>query len=256
MAATAVTPPARTSRKSNFLQSFALSRQHSMRKIPCMMRQKRVSLTQIIQQDLLEDDFLLDDETSGIFQNYISTDPNSCERKVASKLKTGIATGLFLDDSVKQLNVNQGYNDNLSVNCLRMKYPKPDDTMKGEEEPDCSIADAARFQEIFVDLASLHTAEMDAQTRHFLDDRFSTFLGEGEQEFKARLMDLVSDDTTLLSATAKDTAAYERIRKFLQDEMGLDSVNAVQKKEMEKSAKASWFHTFFFGSFPSNGRHL
>jgi hypothetical protein len=208
---------------TNFLRSFAVRDVLS----PTGRSKSRISVSESIQEDLALGDL---EQIDSIFQNYMSLDSSDEAAVAPTKLKTGIASGLFLDDSVKSLNINQAYPDHLSVNCLNMKFPKPE---YSDVEPDCGLGDAARFQEIFVDLASLHTASMNAQTRHVLDDRFSTFLGEGEKEFKTKLLNLLCTEESL-SSFAKDTAAYERLQRFLQEEMGLDSMSQSQKEAMEK----------------------
>jgi hypothetical protein len=55
-------------------------------------------------------------------------------------------------------------------------------TAAASSPPDKS--QAARFQEIFVDLVGMICTIDDAASRHVLDDLFDCFLGEGERAFK------------------------------------------------------------------------
>lgn len=88
-------------------------------------------------------------------------------------------------------------------------------TRRPKEPPDKPTA--ARFQEAFVDLIGLHCAVLDAESRHVLDERFDSFLGSGERDFKDALMRLMSAGFT---EDAKSTPAYRELEKTLRSKMG------------------------------------
>lgn len=106
----------------------------------------------------------------------------------------------------------------LSVNFI-CAHPRPDDE-KGAEKaarlpPD--KAAAARFQEVFVDYVGMQCASLDAASRHVLDDRFDSFLGKGEREFKQALMALMHDSMT---EDARRTPAFRALDEMLRSKMG------------------------------------
>jgi uncharacterized membrane protein YgcG len=94
-------------------------------------------------------------------------------------------------------------------------------------------ADAARWQEIFVDLVA-HTATVaGSASRHVLDARFDTHLPPGERAFKRAMLQLMlSDDPTDggLPAAAKDTQAYALLLEHLCDKAGLDALGSGRER--------------------------
>mmetsp|Transcript_5513 Transcript_5513/g.9865 ORF Transcript_5513/g.9865 Transcript_5513/m.9865 type:complete len:174 (-) Transcript_5513:753-1274(-) len=118
----------------------------------------------------------------------------------------------------------------LSVNFLSM-HPggHPDEPKKGtpsSPSPSTPVEPpnkptAARFQEIFVDYVGMHCASLDAASRHILDDRFDSFLGKGEREFKEALMKLMMQDG--MTADARTTVAYRTLDEMLRSKMGFST---------------------------------
>jgi len=77
---------------------------------------------------------------------------------------------------------------------------------------------AARYQEIFIDLVGLHCAGLEAASpRHILDDRFDSYLDEGERHFKDSLLQFLSNVQT---TTNNKTHALRYLEQILRTEMG------------------------------------
>lgn len=104
----------------------------------------------------------------------------------------------------------------LSVNFLPM-HPRGGEQRSSTESAPPDKPSAARFQEIFVDYVGMMCSSLDAASRHVLDDRFDSFLGKGEREFKDAIMHLMQDGMT---ADARNTVAYKTLDSILQTKMG------------------------------------
>lgn len=106
----------------------------------------------------------------------------------------------------------------LSVNFLCMHPPKAT-SLQGDNNNPPNKADAARYQEIFVDLVGMHSASLDAASRHVLDERFDSFLRKGERELKDSLLNFLENQTE----EAKGTQAFQYLEDTLQRTMGYQS---------------------------------
>lgn len=171
------------------------------------------------------------------------------------KLQDGMATALSLDhwSAPPSSKCHCEDSPDLSVNFLCMHPCVSDDdgdtknnirnmseNERGGEDhsswkhqlPLPNKATAARFQEIFVDLCALHAASFSASSRHILDERFSSFLGEGERCFKREILDLVKGGK--MPFEARETSAYRRLERMLRDEMGLDGLDEQQEQRVKK----------------------
>jgi len=113
----------------------------------------------------------------------------------------------------------------LNDNSINSSSSTPQNKNKNNVSSPPPLATAARYQEIFVDLCTLHAASFDAASRHVLDERFDSFLGEGEHEFKSVMLRFISSEG-LLSSKAKETSAYRRLERMLRKEMGLDGIDS------------------------------
>lgn len=124
----------------------------------------------------------------------------------------GMATALSIDQRhpSKESKCEYKEDPSLSVNFLCMQ---PSNSSKADERLD--KAQAARFQEIFVDLVAMKCACLEAP-RHFLDDRFDSYLGEGERQLKDSLLELLSKQTD----QAKQTHVYQYLEDTLRAKMG------------------------------------
>jgi hypothetical protein len=54
-------------------------------------------------------------------------------------------------------------------------------------------------------------SSLDAASRHILDDRFDSFLGKGEREFKDSIIKLMED----MPADARQTVAFQTLDSML-----------------------------------------
>mmetsp|Transcript_41019 Transcript_41019/g.86198 ORF Transcript_41019/g.86198 Transcript_41019/m.86198 type:complete len:329 (-) Transcript_41019:328-1314(-) len=121
----------------------------------------------------------------------------------------------------------------LSVNFLSMYPGRPNDEEENANGASASKAQppnkptAARFQEIFVDYIGMHCASLDASSRHVLDDRFDSFLGKGEREFKDAVMKLMKDGMT---HDARNTVAYRTLDEMLRSKMGFSTSHFWSKR--------------------------
>jgi len=186
------------------------------------------------------------------------------------RLQDGMATALSVDHWTAPATSQCEYdaNPDLSVNFVCMHPPIPNGVAnEGRQSPSSSsrsrpnLPAAARYQEIFIDLCALYASSYDAASRHVLDSRFDSFLGEGEREFKNAVLDLVrggggsgsgngtgsgenqgdTDDGTSregggggLSDAARQTSAYRRLERMLRREMGLGTLDERQEMRVRK----------------------
>jgi hypothetical protein len=130
--------------------------------------------------------------------------------------ESGVATVLSIDlwNATKESKCEFEKDPALGVNFICMH---PDETLS-TKTPD--IAEAARYQEIFIDLVGMLYAVNDAASRHVLDDRFDSFLSPGEKEFKDSLYKFLQDQST----EAKATHAFSYLEKTLGDKMGYRNI--------------------------------
>jgi hypothetical protein len=129
---------------------------------------------------------------------------------------SGVATVLSIDlwNTTKESKCQFEKDPALGVNFICMQ---PDET-PSTKTPD--IAEAARYQEIFIDLVGMLYAVNDAASRHVLDDRFDSFFTPGEKEFKDYLYKFLQHQ----SKEAKATHAFSYLEKTLLDKMGYRNI--------------------------------
>ena len=153
----------------------------------------------------------------------------------ANRLRDGMATALSLDfweAPPSSACRYDGGSPELSVNFLCMHPPEGLDEGGRGAPP---LLASARFQEIFVDLCSLHASSLEAASRHVLDSRFDSFLGEGEREFKRAVLDLVGEGGRGgMRPEARQTSAYRALEGMLRKEMGLGALGRAQEKRVQK----------------------
>ena len=133
----------------------------------------------------------------------------------------GMATALSIDhwNPPPEAACEYEPDPNLAINflCMHPRNNKNRNEKDEDIEPPPNKADAARYQEIFVDLVAMECANQDATSpRHILDDRFDSFLPKGERDFKDSLMEFIlqqSDD-------AKQTKAFQYMENMLRTQMG------------------------------------
>lgn len=161
-------------------------------------------------------------------ESHSSTNPIFRQSVMKEVLNHGIATCLMLEDTTNVSKINEGFSRGLEMNFLSMKFPRTDGFW-----PDCSITQAARFQEIFMDLVSLYTANLTLHSTFLFDMRYESFLNEGEIEIKKKVTSIISDRDSLSDA-AKETLLYHRLVRFLVDELGFHRCSEDERQHIQK----------------------
>lgn len=165
----------------------------------------------------------------------------------------GLATALSIDQWYATPESKCEYDEpSLSVNFVCCQPPIDEldiDALDGGSTPrdadPPNKATAARFQEIFVDLIGLQYATMEAASpSHFLDERFDSFLVEGEREFKDSLMEFLAKQTP----RTKETRAYTYLENMLRSEMGYRNtyfwasrMKYSRERSRDQHAQNSWW---------------
>lgn len=138
----------------------------------------------------------------------------------------GMATALSIDhwQPPHESKCEYSKDPSLSVNFLCMQPQVKEEEKSTPSSPPPAVlqvpldkAEAARYQEIFLDLVGIECANLDAASpRHVLDDRFDSFLDTGERQFKDSLLEFLSKQ----SNEAKKTRAFRHMETMLRTQMG------------------------------------
>lgn len=151
---------------------------------------------------------------------YPNSDPtfSPFDDTIAQDLsESGVATVLSIDQwtATEESKCECKKDPTLGVNFICMH---PNETRPTTKTP--NKAEAARYQEIFIDLVGMLYAVKDAGSRHVLDDRFDSFLSPGEKAFKDSLFRFLQGQ----SKEARSTHAFSYLEKTLRDKMGYRNV--------------------------------
>lgn len=147
--------------------------------------------------------------------------------KVSDKdhLQDAMATALSLDhwtapnESLCDYDVRD-----LSVNFLCMDQAA---TKGGNFKSATSLPQAARFQEIFMDLVGWH-ASQNSSSRFLLDERFGSILSENEKQLKERILVLMK------SSSSVNCEALSSLTTLLEQNFGFQKLDTKMKQRVER----------------------
>ncbi|CAJ1968199.1 unnamed protein product [Cylindrotheca closterium] len=146
--------------------------------------------------------------------------------KAKDLAESGVATVLSVDQwkATPDSKCDCPKDETVSVNfiCMHPDGADGDDDSDKAPPPQTpqtdtpGLAQAARYQEIFLDKVGMLYAVQDAASRHVLDDRFDSFLSDGEKQLKDSLLTFLKK----ASPKAKATHAFSYLEKLLKTKMG------------------------------------